>query len=220
MVMTRNVTSALGVIALSSMVSACNGTSAAPAGFGARVDTGVATQGIQPALDGSAAPLSAGANQWVISCGPSQQAQVRSTVQNGVQTSEVTCVDVAVRPTVTRRVAAAPAAVPSPSFQTVAYRDDEVSLDDPVTYRPATTSSVRTRPAVYTVNQDPERPVRRPEPKRSWQKSAVIIGSSAGAGAGVGAMVGGKKGALIGAAVGGGGAALWDQITRRKNDNE
>jgi hypothetical protein len=48
------------------------------------------------------------------------------------------------------------------------------------------------------------------------KKSAIIIGSSAGVGAGVGAAVGGKKGALIGAAIGGGGAAIWDQITRRK----
>ena len=47
------------------------------------------------------------------------------------------------------------------------------------------------------------------------KKSAIIIGSSAGAGAGIGAAVGGKKGALIGAVIGGGGAALWDQITRR-----
>ncbi len=51
---------------------------------------------------------------------------------------------------------------------------------------------------------------------RSVKKSAIIIGSSAGVGAGVGAAVGGKKGALIGAAIGGGGAAIWDQITRRK----
>jgi hypothetical protein len=58
-----------------------------------------------------------------------------------------------------------------------------------------------------------ERPVKS---TRSAKKSAVIIGSSAGAGAGVGAAVGGKKGALIGAAIGGGGAAIWDQITRRK----
>jgi hypothetical protein len=50
---------------------------------------------------------------------------------------------------------------------------------------------------------------------RSWQKSALIIGSSAGIGAGVGGAIGGKKGALIGAAVGGGGATIWDQITRR-----
>ena len=49
------------------------------------------------------------------------------------------------------------------------------------------------------------------------KKSAIIIGSSAGVGAGVGAAVGGKKGALIGAVVGGGGATLWDQITRRKD---
>ena len=47
------------------------------------------------------------------------------------------------------------------------------------------------------------------------KKSAVIIGSSAGVGAGVGAAMGGKKGALIGAAIGGGGAAIWDQVTRK-----
>ena len=58
-----------------------------------------------------------------------------------------------------------------------------------------------------------ERPVRK---TRSVAKSAIIIGSSAGAGAGVGAAVGGKKGASIGAAIGGGGATLWDQVTRRK----
>jgi hypothetical protein len=51
---------------------------------------------------------------------------------------------------------------------------------------------------------------------RAWQKSAVIIGSSAGIGAGVGAAIGGKKGALIGAAIGGGSATIWDQATRRR----
>jgi hypothetical protein len=54
------------------------------------------------------------------------------------------------------------------------------------------------------------------QPKRSVKKSAIIIGSSAGVGAGIGAAVGGKKGAGIGALLGGGGAALWDQMTRRK----
>jgi len=58
--------------------------------------------------------------------------------------------------------------------------------------------------------------VERVQPKRSLAKSAVIIGSSAGVGAGVGAAIGGKKGAGIGALIGGGGAAIWDQITRRK----
>jgi hypothetical protein len=50
---------------------------------------------------------------------------------------------------------------------------------------------------------------------RSWQKSAVIIGSSAGIGAGVGGAFKGKKGALIGAAIGGGAATIWDQATRK-----
>jgi hypothetical protein len=51
-------------------------------------------------------------------------------------------------------------------------------------------------------------------PKRSWQKSALLIGGSAGAGAGVGALIGGKKGALSGAAIGGGAAAIYDQVKR------
>jgi uncharacterized membrane protein len=78
----------------------------------------------------------------------------------------------------------------------------------PVSSRP----SARPAPARQVVYDE------RPEAAgRSVKKSAVIIGSSAGVGAGVGAAVGGKKGALIGAAIGGGGAAVWDQITRRKD---
>src|SRR5688572_2458956 len=50
--------------------------------------------------------------------------------------------------------------------------------------------------------------------RRTWQKSALLIGGSAGAGAGVGALVGGKKGALAGAAIGGGAAAIYDQVKR------
>jgi len=69
---------------------------------------------------------------------------------------------------------------------------------------------VRARQVVY------DDPVRETKPRRSVTKSAVIIGSSAGVGAGVGAAVGGKKGALVGALIGGGGATLWDQITRRQ----
>jgi hypothetical protein len=51
-------------------------------------------------------------------------------------------------------------------------------------------------------------------PRRSWQKSALIIGGSAASGAGVGAIVGGKKGALIGAALGGGASSIYE-ATRR-----
>jgi hypothetical protein len=50
--------------------------------------------------------------------------------------------------------------------------------------------------------------------RRTWQKSALLIGGSAGAGAGLGALMGGKKGALAGAAIGGGSAAIYDQVKR------
>ena len=52
------------------------------------------------------------------------------------------------------------------------------------------------------------------EPQRTWQKSALLIGGSAGTGAGLGALIGGKKGALAGAAIGGGAAAIYDQVKR------
>lgn len=52
------------------------------------------------------------------------------------------------------------------------------------------------------------------KPRRSWQKSALLIGGSAGTGAGLGALIGGKKGALAGAAIGGGAAAIFDQVKR------
>jgi hypothetical protein len=52
-------------------------------------------------------------------------------------------------------------------------------------------------------------------PHRSWGKSALIIGGSAGTGAGIGGIVNGKKGALIGAALGGGVASLYEGAHRR-----
>lgn len=52
------------------------------------------------------------------------------------------------------------------------------------------------------------------QPKRSWGKTALIIGGSAASGAGVGAVVGGKKGALAGAAIGGGAASIYEAIKR------
>jgi len=54
----------------------------------------------------------------------------------------------------------------------------------------------------------------RPSSRRSWGKSALVIGGSAASGAGVGGIVGGKKGALIGAAIGGGAASIYE-ATRR-----
>ena len=68
--------------------------------------------------------------------------------------------------------------------------------------------TVRATSAPRTVTRQVE------EPKRSWQKTALVIGGSAGAGAGVGAIAGGKKGALIGAAIGGGAASIFEAIKR------
>jgi hypothetical protein len=53
------------------------------------------------------------------------------------------------------------------------------------------------------------------EPKRSWQKTALVIGGATGAGAGIGAIAGGKKGALIGAAIGGGSGAIYEAVKRK-----
>ena len=50
---------------------------------------------------------------------------------------------------------------------------------------------------------------------RSWGKTALIVGGSAGTGAGIGGLVHGKKGALIGAGLGGGLASLYEGAHRR-----
>lgn len=56
------------------------------------------------------------------------------------------------------------------------------------------------------------------KPARTWQKSAVIIGSSTAVGATIGGLTKGTKGAVVGGLLGGGAATVWDQVTRRKND--
>jgi hypothetical protein len=151
------------------------------------------------------------ATQWTISCEPGQQARIVQVVHNGVPTSEASCVDVTGRAQAAAPSRWQPAPVSSAAPAYVAVNDGS----DEIVYQPQ--RPVRTQPAVYTTEQPRERVVREQRPKRSVAKSAIIIGSSAGAGAGVGAIVGGKKGALIGAAIGGGGAAIWDQVTRRKD---
>jgi hypothetical protein len=144
----------------------------------------------------------------LVTCEPHQRTLVRAAVVNGQAVSQVEC------------VTAAPV---SPSYPAAYDQSGQM-----VQYVPAASAvPVQAVPALVTYSQ-PERrvvtgrrvvsqPERRTAARssRSWKKSAVIIGSSAGVGAGVGAAVGGKKGALIGAAIGGGSAAIWDQVTRR-----
>jgi hypothetical protein len=188
---------------------------------------GTAAQAV--AADHSGAPV-------VVGCEAHQRTLVRQAVINGAVVSQVECVSagqaepaVAATPTAVAAPHLAAAYAPAP----VAYTPSPVVYAPPVTQAPPpavrstplpvhdeigdarvvhTTAGpaprrVQTRQVIY---EDPPRTTRSPA------KSAVIIGSSAGAGAGVGAVVGGKKGALIGAAIGGGGAAVWDQATRRK----
>ena len=83
-----------------------------------------------------------------------------------------------------------------------------VSLDRP-TYVPAR-QVVRPAAARRIVTRD----TRDTRQRRSWAKTALVIGGSTGAGAGIGALAGGKKGALIGAAVGGGAATLFEAFKR------
>jgi hypothetical protein len=185
-----------GILAVATLTVACAAPSA---------DTGGVSTNSMPVAPAQAA------TQWVITCQPYQQAEIRNVLRDGVPIAQVTCVDSLERAVMAGGASSVARAVPVPNGT---FGNDIISLDDrlPVQPRPA----VRARPAVYTVADQPARPVERVERGRSWKKSAVIIGSSAGVGAGLGAAMGGKKGALIGAAIGGGGAAIWDQMTRNK----
>jgi hypothetical protein len=156
---------------------------------------------------GTGAPVS-------VACEPNQRAIVRQVVVNGVAQAQAECQSVGmVGTTGTIPAAYAPSAVP------ISYGYSQAAIPETQLVRTAYTQPVVTRevaPQRVVYQRAPERRVVVEQPKRSVKKSAVIIGSSAGVGAGIGAAVGGKKGAGIGALIGGGGAALWDQITRRK----
>jgi hypothetical protein len=141
-----------------------------------------------------------------VSCEPTQRAIVRPVAINGITTSQVECVSSGLV------AGATPVAYP-PAVMPVNYAPYAAQ---PAPLEPARVVQypVQAAPRRAVYQRTPERIVERP--KRSVKKSAIIIGSSAGAGAGIGAVIGGKKGALIGAAIGGGGATLWDQVTRNK----
>ena len=162
----------------------------------------------------------AGAVPMSIACEPNQRAVVRQVVVNGAPQAQGECVSGYAAAGVPMGAGyngmmpvsyeTGPAAVP------VSYGYTQAPMPQTQFVRSAYQQPAVVRQAPQRVSYQParERVVR--TPARSVKKSAVSIGSSAGVGAGVGALIGGKKGAGIGALVGGGGAALWDQITRRK----
>lgn len=127
----------------------------------------------------------------LVDCGEGRKALVEPVVSNGEVVGKVTC-----------------AAIDSNAGHEAA----NAAVTRPV-YAPAPAR------AQATANAPPARrneDVGDREEKRSWQDSALIIGSSAGAGAGIGAIAKGGKGAAVGAAIGGVAGTVYDLSTRNK----
>ena len=146
---------------------------------------------LQTAANGSLGTPAAGNQQMLVNCGPYQRTLVRTTYLNGQPVASVDCVPAEDAAT----AAAAPAGFVTQQFApAAAQRVVYTAAPAPRVVRTvAPARSIVQTQRVYTERR----------PVRSKTKSAVIIG--------------GKKGALIGAVAGGGGAAIWDQVTRRKN---
>jgi hypothetical protein len=130
----------------------------------------------------------------LVQCEPHQEAVLQRSLVANREVAQVTCV--------TRMAPQATyAAAPAPYYAAASPQPDIVQ-------RPVVrTQTVRPR-AQRVVYQETA-------PQRSWKKTALVIGGSAGAGAGIGALTGGKKGALIGAAIGGGAASIYEATKRR-----
>ena len=157
---------------------------------------------LQTAANGSLGTAAVGNQQMLVNCGPYQRTLVRTTYLNGQPVASVDCVPAEDAATVAPAGYAAQQFAPA-AAQRVVY----TTAPAPRVVRTVAPARSTVTPRVYTERRA----------VRSKTKSAVIIGTTAAAGAGVGALIGGKKGALIGAVAGGGGAAIWDQVTRRKN---
>ena len=145
-----------------------------------------------------------------VSCDPRQQAVVRQTIVNGELQVDIQCVSggsmqqpIVYADQYGRPLQAVPmagvGAVPAVYSPQPGYGAQPIYAPRPVVQQ---ASSTRRVASARTGN------------RRSWQKTGLVIGGSAGAGAGIGALIGGKKGALIGAAIGGGSATLYEAVKR------
>jgi hypothetical protein len=148
-----------------------------------------------------------------VNCEPNQQAIVRQTIVNGETHVNIQCVGpggpqpVVYTDQYGRPVPVVPAATQAAYSPQQAYAPAPVYAAQPVyPPQPVARSTVAAQRRVVSE--------RVPEKKRSWQKSALLIGGSAGTGAGVGGLVAGKKGALVGAAIGGGAASIYEGAKR------
>lgn len=155
-----------------------------------------------------------GRGDLAVTCEPGQRAEVRAAAAGGAP--QVACVSDA-RPI-------------APIGSPVAYATYEAPVAAaPAVVRVANTSGPYAQPAVITQPTEVYRPRARSAssrssgevapPVRSVKKSVAIIAGSTAAGAVVGGLVKGKKGAVVGGVLGGGAATVWDQVTRRRNDD-
>jgi hypothetical protein len=193
-------------VAVRTTVAAIAGALLATLGM-AVVQTRMNTQGQPPAatpaawtgLPGQAQPVGLSTSGLstvapvapaVMRCAPGQQAVLSQTMVDG------------------RVVTSADCAWDTSAASNYGFGARPLPVTDIVEYQP------RAR-AVRYEQDEPVRRVVRTAPRRSWQKSALVIGGSAGAGAGIGALAGGKKGALIGAAIGGGAGSIFEAFKRR-----
>jgi hypothetical protein len=149
---------------------------------------GLSTAGLTAAAPMAAAPTAPA----VLRCAPGQQAVLQQTVVDGRLVTSADCA----WDTSAQAAGYAPVARPLPAADIVEYQP-------------------RARTVRYVQDEPVRRRVVRTAPKRSWGKTALVIGGSAGAGAGIGALAGGKKGALIGAAIGGGAGTIFEAFKRR-----
>ena len=137
-------------------------------------------------------------NGAVLQCQPHEEAVLQRALVGGREVSAMTCIT---------RANAAPAYYAQPGYAQPLY-GQPVYRDDMVT-RPVVRTSAPVRRA-----STQSRETARSEDRRSWGKTAMIIGGGAGSGAGIGGLIGGKKGALIGAAIGGGAATIYESTKR------
>jgi len=144
-----------------------------------------------------------------VECEPHQEAVLQRTLVAGREVAQVTCA--------ARAVAAPAYAAPPAAYYTPLGYAQPAAVQPAARPPSAVQPDIVQRPAPRAIAPRTRRVTTREEaePKRSWKKSALIIGGAAGAGAGVGAIAGGKKGALIGAAIGGGSGAIYETIKRK-----
>jgi hypothetical protein len=130
----------------------------------------------------------------LVQCEPHQEAVLQRSLVSGREVAQVTCVS--------RMAPQQSYAVPAATYATPASYAQPDIVRLPVVRAQA--EQPRRQRVVY----------RETAPGRSWKKTALVIGGSAGTGAGIGAIAGGKKGALIGAAIGGGAASIYEAVKR------